>query len=134
MNTIQKYRQAYRNQKQCAIERGIDWQFSSFEEWFQWWGDDIIFRGPYKGQLVMARHNDFGPYHPNNVSKMKAEDNSRDANKGKKYPSTIKRQRKAIMTPDGRFESLNDAGKHYKLHPTSIMYRVEKYPTEYYYM
>ena len=54
--------------------------------------------------------------------------------KGKKYPSTIKRQRKAIMTPDGRFESLNDAGKHYKLHPTSIMYRVEKYPTEYYYM
>lgn len=55
-------------QKTSAKNRNIDWQFT-FKEWSDWWGNDIQYRGCKKGQLVMARKGDTGPYHPNNVIK-----------------------------------------------------------------
>jgi hypothetical protein len=77
------YKQKYLDQKYQARVRGIDWQFDSYEEWIQWWGDDITKRGKRKGNLVMARYGDVGPYHPDNVFKCTTGQNISDAHKGK---------------------------------------------------
>ena len=69
-----KYQSQYDNAKQCAKQRNIAWQFT-YDEWIAWWGDDIVNRGPRKGQLVMARHKDTGPYHPTNVRKATCSEN-----------------------------------------------------------
>ena len=70
---------AYRDQMGLAKKkRNIEWQFT-FEEWLDWWGDDIHNRGILKGQLVMARYGDIGPYHPDNVRKTTVEDNVKEA-------------------------------------------------------
>ena len=87
----------YHNARYCAMERGIEWQFN-YDTWIEWWGNDIHRRGPYKGQLVMARHNDEGPYHPDNVSKMVSSDNCRDGTLGIKRSEEFRekcRQREA---------------------------------------
>jgi len=69
----------YHNARHCAKERGIEWQFT-YDTWIAWWGDDFHRRGPFSGQLVMARHNDTGPYHPDNVSKATCNENCSAAN------------------------------------------------------
>ena len=71
----------YHNARYCAAQRGIEWQFN-YDTWIDWWGNDMQRRGPYKGQLVMARRNDTGPYHPDNVDKMLSSDNCRDGTLG----------------------------------------------------
>jgi hypothetical protein len=96
-----KYQCQYDNAKHCAKQRGIDWQFT-YDTWTAWWGEDIIRRGPYKGQLVMARHNDVGPYHPDNVRKASCQENGREGQLGKpksieqieKYKATMMKKRK----------------------------------------
>jgi hypothetical protein len=65
-------------QKQHAKRRGIEWQFN-VDTWIAWWGDDITKRGSRKGQLVMARNGDTGPYHPDNVRKITVEANILEA-------------------------------------------------------
>jgi hypothetical protein len=75
-------RHKYNCQKTHAKIRGIEWHFT-FESWLEWWGEDIVNRGPYKGQLVMARYNDIGPYHPDNVYKSTTSDNCRLPQLGK---------------------------------------------------
>ena len=74
---IKPYNEQYHNHKTRSKRRGIDFQFS-YDEWMSWWGDDIINRGRNKGQFVMARKNDTGPYHPNNVYKATVEQNVSD--------------------------------------------------------
>jgi hypothetical protein len=68
----------YNSQKQHAKRRGIEWQFTH-DTWFKWWGDDIEKRGSKAGQLVMARYNDCGPYHPDNCRKVTVEENILEA-------------------------------------------------------
>jgi len=90
-----KYQGAYDNAKWCAKERGIDWQFT-YETWEAWWGEDIINRGPKKGQLVMARNGDQGPYHPDNVRKKTASENCSEGQLGKpKSPEQIAKYRES---------------------------------------
>lgn len=74
-----KARNGYIDQKANAKKRGIDFLFS-YEEWLDWWGDDISRRFRRSEGLVMARYNDSGPYHPDNVFKQTLGDNSREAN------------------------------------------------------
>lgn len=76
------YKQPYQQQKDAAKRRGIEWHFT-YETWVEWWGDDIINRGRRTGQLVMARHNDTGPYSLDNVRKAPCGDNTREGNLGK---------------------------------------------------
>ena len=78
------YKQKYNCQKNMAKKRNIDFQFT-YEEWLAWWGDDIVNRGKSKGQLVMARIGDQGPYHPDNVVKKTCSENASEGNKGKIY-------------------------------------------------
>ena len=70
----------YYTQKSGANARGIEWHFT-YETWLEWWGDDIHNRGNKSGQLVMARKGDTGPYHPDNVIKITANENHSQAHK-----------------------------------------------------
>ena len=76
------YSGEYRAQKQNARRRGILFEFD-YQSWVDWWGDDIVNRGRGREKLVMARYNDSGPYHPDNVLKMLGFENVRDGNAGK---------------------------------------------------
>jgi len=123
MNII---RDKFRNQRKSAAVRGIEWQFT-YEEWLAWWGEDFVNRGRYRGQLVMARINDTGPYHPDNVFKCKAEDNTRDGIQQRKpfnhsieakQKISIKAKdrnydhlKKCVVTPYGEFNSVTEAMK-----------------------
>ena len=62
-------RTAFRVQRACAKRRGIAWEFT-FEQWMAVWAASGQFsnRGRNKGQFVMARDGDAGPYAPGNVS------------------------------------------------------------------
>ena len=80
------YFEKFYNQRRNALQRGIEWQFT-FEEWLDWWGDEIEKRGRRKGQLVMARFNDEGPYHPSNVRKAMCSENCSEAVKGRVSPN-----------------------------------------------
>jgi hypothetical protein len=95
-----KYQMQYDNAKYHARHvRGIEWQFT-YDTWVSWWGEDITNRGPFRGQLVMARHNDTGPYHPNNVSKKTCSENCSEGNKGPTSArARIQAQRSAEKEP-----------------------------------
>jgi hypothetical protein len=67
----------FHNHKSRCKRRGIDFQFS-YEDWINWWGDDIALRGRNAGQLVMGRIGDKGPYHPTNVYKTTVQQNVKD--------------------------------------------------------
>lgn len=74
-------RSAFLDQRCNAKARGISFEFT-FDEWVCWWAGDIDKRGCGADDLVMARHGDVGPYHPDNVYKSKASDNCRLSAKG----------------------------------------------------
>ena len=69
-------RSAFLDQRCNAKSRGISFEFT-FDEWVCWWAGDIDKRGCGANDLVMARHGDAGPYHPDNVYKSTASDNAR---------------------------------------------------------
>lgn len=58
----------YRAQKSMAKKRGIPWEFTQ-EAWVEWWmmDDRISRRGNKRGQIMMCRYGDTGPYSPSNV-------------------------------------------------------------------
>lgn len=112
------YRSQYHNARYCAKERNIDWQFT-YDTWIEWWGDDIVNRGPYKGQLVMARNGDIGPYHPDNVTKKTCNENCSEGNKGKIVSEATKNKLRA------RIPSRGNLGK--KLSPESNAKRIASY-------
>jgi len=68
---------AYTNQKNKAAKRGIEFNLT-FEEWLEWWGDDLIHRGRKRNQLQMCRHNDTGPYEVGNIYKGTQAENYQD--------------------------------------------------------
>jgi hypothetical protein len=129
------YKHKYEGQRKEAERRGIKWEIT-FEEWYAWWGTDIEQRGPYKGQLVMARHGDVGPYRLDNISKLKAEQNASDARLGRPASKSglTKRIRRTIMTPKGKFDSINLAAESYGMTSYGIRYYVRTKPADFYYM
>jgi hypothetical protein len=90
---IPNIRNRYHATKSDAKRRGIDWQFT-FDSWLDWWGSDIVNRGPGPGQLVMARTGDIGPYHPSNVRKATTAENQNEAHLGKKKVSSWNKGKK----------------------------------------
>lgn len=58
----------YKNQRFNSIRRDIPWEFKLWD-WYVIWRDSgkLPFRGRKKGQYVMARFNDVGPYSKDNV-------------------------------------------------------------------
>ena len=140
----------YQMQKNNAIIRNIEWQFT-FESWLAWWGDDIVNRGRKTGQLVMARNGDIGPYHPDNVRKATCGENCSEGNSGKmisietrkKISQSSQGKRKTlkngtshnakmIQTPLGIFNSLTLAATAHNCDHSLISYRLKKYPEQYF--
>ena len=96
------YKDKYRDHKFRAKKRGLDFHFT-YEEWIEWWGKDIVRRGNRKGNLVMSRYGDVGPYHPDNVFKNTAEQNASDGNKGR--PKSEEHNAKVSNAKKGRPQS-----------------------------
>jgi len=117
-----KYYDAYMMQRLHAGYRRIDWQFT-FDEWLAWWGDDITNRGRNNGKLVMARYNDTGPYHPDNVRKATKNQNSKEKHWGK-----------PVSAEGQLFDSLTNAAKHFDVTVEAIRFRIKTRPDEYYYV
>ena len=80
----------------------------------------------------MCRKNDQGSYNLTNIYCATRSQNTRDGIKvgGIKVAGANK---KTIVTPLGKFESLSAAAKAYKRDVTTIGYRLKQYPKEYYY-
>jgi hypothetical protein len=70
---------AYYNHKMDAGRRGISFLLS-FEQWLEIWvaSGRLAERGPRKGQYVMARFGDKGPYVVGNVKIIQVEENLRE--------------------------------------------------------
>ncbi len=70
----------WNQQKQGAKRRGVEF-FLTFDAWLKIWQDSghLAHRGCRRGQYVMSRPKDKGPYQVGNVRIVKAEDNNREA-------------------------------------------------------
>ena len=125
---MKKYLTAFRDQRAQAIKkRGIEWHFT-FDEWLDWWGDDIVNRGREKGKLVMARYNDTGPYHPDNVRKLEFGMNTRESNL-----LNPRDTRKPFVAEGKEYPSLSEAAKSYNITHQAILHRMRKAPDVYFY-
>jgi hypothetical protein len=69
---------AYQAQRHHAKARGIGWEIT-FEEWLDWWGEDIDRRGTSPTSLQMQRFADAGPYKLGNIRKGVPKENSHTA-------------------------------------------------------
>ena len=72
-----KLKAAFIRQRSKAKHRGIGFHFT-FDQWVEWWGEDIDRRGCKADSLVMARYDDAGDYEPDNVKKITFGDNVRE--------------------------------------------------------
>lgn len=79
------YKKQYHWQLQKARSRDIDFLLS-YNEWLTWWKNTgfLSQRGRKRGQYVMARFEDKGPYALDNIYCCKTEENLQFANKGSK--------------------------------------------------
>lgn len=73
MEFIEKYRM----QKLHSKQRGIEFKLT-YQEWIDWWGEDIKFRGRGLGKLQMCRKEDKGAYELGNIFKSTHEQNMKD--------------------------------------------------------
>lgn len=85
---MHKVRAAFRTQKYSAGKRGIRFEFT-FDEWVAWWqhhlGDGWMSKkGCRRGQYVMARFGDKGPYTWDNTKCILSEDNHIEYNVNRK--------------------------------------------------
>jgi len=96
---------AYNMQKNMAINRGIEWDLT-FEQWKQWWGDDIVNRGKGPGKLVMGRIDTSEPYTWNNLNKVSHAENCIRSTKG--VPT---KKSRPCRTPLGEFISVAEAAR-----------------------
>lgn len=71
-------------QERNANRRGIAWELT-FDQWLSIWTSSGRWneRGTRRGQYVMARFGDAGPYAIGNVEIVRAEKNNSDGNRGK---------------------------------------------------
>lgn len=104
-------RDAFLKQRQMAKRRGIEFQFE-FEQWMKWWEDNLgpdwlSMRGCRRGQYVMSRPGDVGPYHPDNVKCVLSTVNNLERNK-RLGPEHMSRMRAAIGPRKSRYDKKSD--------------------------
>jgi hypothetical protein len=76
-------RRAFTQQRNSAKARGISWELT-FEQWVEWWGEDLPRRGRGRHNLQMQRPCDSGPYALGNIRKGTPRENQRT--KAAMYP------------------------------------------------
>lgn len=72
---IKTARRKYWSQRSGAKTRGIGWELT-FQQWLDWWGEDLDRRGQGVDGLQMQRVADQGPYALGNIRKGHPRDNS----------------------------------------------------------
>lgn len=116
-------RELYVTARNSAKARGIEFHFS-FEEWIGWWEQQIgpdwqTKRGCKKGQFVMARYKDKGPYVPWNVKCI-----TTSANVSESHHHTAKLTKDQVLairqSPDHRLELAERFGVNW-----STIYRIQ---------
>ncbi|MDE1828533.1 MAG: hypothetical protein KGH65_05225 [Candidatus Micrarchaeota archaeon] len=85
-------REAFKRQKAGAKRRGIGWELT-FEQWLEWWGDDLDKRGRGKDDLQMQRFADKGPYAIGNIKKGVPQQNTKTAGNVKRNRASERRKR-----------------------------------------
>ena len=128
---IKKSKAKFSTHKAGAKSRNIPFNFT-FDEWYSFWLQSGYWhnRGNKKGQYVMSRYNDVGPYEIGNVFIQTAEDNHSQVlitddrrkkqsklRKGKKDPSHILEMKKNRMLGNEHWKKLtrNDHGQYQKV-------------------
>ena len=86
---------AFEGQRYLAQKRGVAFLFT-FGQWLQIWVDSghLLERGCRKGQYVMARFGDMGPYAVGNVKIVTCTENNREGKIGNKHALGAKRSSK----------------------------------------
>jgi NUMOD3 motif len=81
-----KARKQFRDQRSHAKQRSIEFHLT-FEEWLDIWEKSGHYeeRGKMRGQYVMSRYGDSGPYTVDNVFIQAHSQNIKDAHVGRKY-------------------------------------------------
>jgi hypothetical protein len=81
----------YKVHRTNAKQRGIAFEIS-YDDWLRWWKDSGHYheRGNKRGQYVMARIGDVGPYRIGNIVCLQAQVNSVAAHIGKTRSDEIK--------------------------------------------
>lgn len=118
-------KEAFRHQVRGSKARGIPFQFS-YEEWVTWWEDNLGSdwlekRGCKKGQYVMARYNDCGPYHSSNVKCILHTENTKEANNnvGEKHPRSKLRETEALFIKHSSI-SADELARRFNVSPITI--------------
>ena len=98
--SIEETRKARRKWKihgYSAVTRGIEFQLT-FDAWLSIWLESGHWheRGCHKGQYVMSRRGDIGPYAIGNVFIQTTEMNTKDALIGKKMPPFSEEHKRKI--------------------------------------
>ena len=75
----------------CARQRDIPWELT-YNQWRMIWVQSGHWheRGPYKGQYVMARFGDVGPYHKDNVRICTNTENQQEGHLGTNHSEATK--------------------------------------------
>jgi len=93
------FRKRYTQHKSNAKMRGVEFLLT-FEQWKDWWIATGKWeqRGKLRGQYVMRRHGDIGPYSIDNVFCGVTEENVRDGNLGKTDSIETKQKKSKSLT------------------------------------
>lgn len=157
-----KYRFQINNCKNRTDALGNPIQMKlTFDEWLDIWiqSGHIFDIGNTQGKYVMSRYNDIGNYEVGNVAIIPCGENVRQAHRGvpKNRGTTINQGIKRtdevkqrisdahkglknqkmftpIMTPYGRFNTIQEAADYLGIRPEAIHYHKRKYPNEWYYV
>lgn len=101
----------YHRQKYNAKKRGIEWKLTLLEWWETWESSGVYEqRGINKGQYVMARFNDVGPYAVGNVYITTTEENLKEY-RTREYPAASVADSwlyRRTLTPEDIYEQLHD--------------------------
>jgi hypothetical protein len=90
----------YAQHRRDSRGRGIAFELT-FDQWLKIWGRKLAKRGPLKGQYVMARFGDKGPYAVGNVQIITSEQNHHDANIGVPRPKTEQHKKRLSEVKTG---------------------------------
>lgn len=112
---------AYIHQRNTALRRAIGWRFI-FDIWVRWWEDNLgpnwfELRGRKRGQYVMARKNDEGPYALENVECVTVLENTKAIRYFGKIRCLNDEQVKAILLSR---DSLRVVAKEFDVDPSTV--------------
>jgi hypothetical protein len=109
----------YKAQIAAAKQRNLEWNLT-FDEWYEWWGDDIDNRGIKPDSLVMALHDKSRGFCLDNIYKITK------AELTMKVIQTGTKMMRPVHTPAGDFPSIASAGRHHGMQSMQVIYRINK--------